>query len=290
MASAGDRLTPALRRLRVFELSGLPLLVVNVILAYAVVFFVQIPPIRILVGLPLVFFWPGFVLVLVGFRSPGLSKLDRTVFSVALSIPIVVVLALGLDVVGWRIDEGSVLTVLSLWSLGVGAVAIALGRISTPKSAVVESVSVDRKFVWRRTDVILTALVGASLVGFGTSVVIKLQQPVGDAFVEFYVLGPESKAENYTDRLLIGESTTVVLGVVNRESDAQSFLVKGVDGNRETVLLEPFIVKPGERWESPVEFRLETVGDRVRYELLLLREGADAATSSLYLWMTVDPV
>ena len=39
----------------------------------------------------------------------------------------------------------------------------------------------------------------------------------GEHFTEFYILGPEGKADNYTTKYALGENGTVIVGIVNHE-------------------------------------------------------------------------
>ncbi len=49
---------------------------------------------------------------------------------------------------------------------------------------------------------------------------------VEQRFTEFYILGPEGKAENYPRVLVLGERAKVTIGIVNREHEVTEYNVK----------------------------------------------------------------
>ena len=81
-------------------------------------------PIRILLGLPLVLFLPGYSLIAALFpRKADLDGLERTALSFGLSIAVVPLLGLALNYTPFGIRLSPVLVVLSVFTIVLAAVA-----------------------------------------------------------------------------------------------------------------------------------------------------------------------
>ena len=108
----------------------------------------------------------------------------------------------------------------------------------------------------------------------------------GEAFTEFYILGSGVKDIDYPSELMVGEEE-VLLGIINREHEAETYhveiLIEGVK-NKE---LGPVELKPDERWEVIVDFSSARAGERQKLEFLLYRQGQSEVYQGLYLWVDV---
>jgi uncharacterized membrane protein len=143
---------------------------------------------------------------------------------------------------------------------------------------------------------------------------------VGERFTEFYILGPEGKAEGYSQNLSLGEKGEVTLGIVNHEQEEASYQVKvaingaesGVkiwleDENGETTLAVDNAIAVGElandeKWERKIVFQPLQRGEGQKLEFLLFSpelQGSQSTNSgldndgsagmlSLHLWLNVS--
>jgi outer membrane lipoprotein-sorting protein len=55
---------------------------------------------------------------------------------------------------------------------------------------------------------------------------LKIAESIEEPFTEFYILGPEGKAENYPTDYLLGESGTVRVGIVNQEQKPTNYTLE----------------------------------------------------------------
>jgi len=71
------------------------------------------------------------------------------------------------------------------------------------------------------TTILLVCLAGV----IGATVYIAVYPKIGERFTEFYILGPSGKAYGYATNLTLGESGTVIIGVVNHEYERISYKI-----------------------------------------------------------------
>jgi len=100
------------------------------------VIFVVVPPLnatpaRIVLGLPLLLFLPGYSLVCVLFpKKEEMDRIERFALSIGLSIAVVVIIGLVLNYTPWGIRVGPILLVISCFTLILTAItAIRRGKL-----------------------------------------------------------------------------------------------------------------------------------------------------------------
>ena len=116
--------------------------------------------------------------------------------------------------------------------------------------------------------------------------VVALPQPRA-AFTEFYLLGPEGKTADYPETLRVGETATVILGIVNWEHKVTSYRVEAGGYGVSRRELGPIVLEHRERFEQAVSFTPERPGEGLKIEFLLYKEGQAEIYQSLYLLVNV---
>ncbi len=186
-------------------------------------------PIRVVLGLILVLFVPGYVLSAAIFPSRGgLDLVERAALSVGLSIAVVPLLGLMLNFTSWGIRLVPMLGGLTIFVAGVGAAAYAR-RVRLP---VRQRLGLDLEMAWpawgqySSLDRLLVVALVASLVGAAAVVAYAAIVPrPGEQFTEFYLLNAEAKAENYPTNLSVGANATLLVGIVNHEGRPVDYAV-----------------------------------------------------------------
>jgi uncharacterized membrane protein len=186
----------------------------------------EISPIRIILGLPLVLFLPGYSLIATLFpRKNDLDGIERIALSFGLSIAIVPLLGLGLNYTPFGIRLSPILIVLSIFtvSLAIGAY-VRRSRIPEEDRFVVDFAaffkSLKESFMTKDTkiDRILSVILIISIIlAISMTVYVILTPKEGEKFTEFYVLGPNGTASDYPTNLKVGEEGEVIIGIVNHE-------------------------------------------------------------------------
>lgn len=129
---------------------------------------------------------------------------------------------------------------------------------------------------------ILIAALAAAIVGL---CYVITAPGVQEKFTEFYILGAEGKTEGYPAKLVLGETATVIVGIVNHEHEDTSYHVEVRIDSIRHYEIGPLVLGHEGKWEREVSFTMDNVSERQKVEFVLYKEGKQYAT--LYLWINV---
>jgi uncharacterized membrane protein len=131
--------------------------------------------------------------------------------------------------------------------------------------------------------IILLALL---VVGIVSVVYLALTPLPEEKFTEFYILGPDGKA-NYTTDLSVGEGSDLTIGVVNHEQGTTTYrLVVQLEGS--ILQNQTLTLNQNERREIPVTFTPSNNGtQKLEFLLFKLPSNEAEAYRDLYLWYRV---
>ena len=262
--------------------------------------FVLIPPlnetpIRIILGLPLVLFLPGYSLIAALFpRKDDLDGIERIALSFGLSIAVVPLLGLALNYTPFGIRLSPVLIVLSVFTIALAVVAcVRRSRIPEEERFMVDfgmafgTVKESFKVENTRIDRLLSVILIVAIVLAISMVIYVIVTPKeGEKFTEFYILGPDGKASDYPTELSVGEEGAVIIGVVNHEYAVVTYQLEvRLDGA--VIGGERIALEHNETWEHPFTFRETKTGEDQKLEFLLFKEGIEEVYRSLHLWLDV---
>ena len=274
--------------------------------------FVLIPPlnespVRIILGLPLVLFLPGYSLIAALFpRKDDLDGIERIALSFGLSIAVVPLLGLALNYTPFGIRLSPVLVVLSVFTISLASGAyIRRSRIPEEDRFVVAFdefkdfllaqvfFSKKKKCIDRILSVILVI---AIVLAISMTVYVIVTPKEGEKFTEFYILGPGGNASGYPTNLRVGEEGEVIIGVVNHEYADTSYRLE-VRLTGEVIDENSFELMHNETWEHPFTFRATKAGENQKLEFLLFenpfnksvygKEDRGEPYRSLHLWVDV---
>lgn len=268
------------------------LLPLNLLVVLLIVVIIISPSniLRIVLGLPLVLFFPGYTLMLALFpKKEGIGSIERVALSFGISIAVVPLIGLILHYTEWGITLESTLysvasfifvTSIISWLrrkqlTGQERFNIAL-QLRLPDwggSALDKALSI----------VLVIAILGA----LGTLGYVIATPKVGERFTEFYILGTEGEAAYYPKELVVGEEGKVVVGIVNREHERVSYRVEVTVNGVKNTEMGSVVLEHEEKWEEEVSFVLRTVGENQKVEFLLYKQGQTEVYQSLYLWVDV---
>jgi uncharacterized membrane protein len=257
-------------------------IVVLTLLIDLLIYGVSIEPVRVVLGLLLVLFFPGYVLVSALYpRWEQLKGVERIALGLGLSLALVPLLGLALNFTAWGIRLTSIVVTLSLWNLAVAAVAqiqrrhiAPEERFDVPWATIVAWVRKPRRFTDLAVGFGLTLAVLAAI----GAVTWKVQQPVsGEAFTEFYVLGAQRMLQDYPTNLRVGEAQNYNVGIINHEKEPVTYVIRAFLGNTETEVgsLGPVTLEDEGTWEGKINITPAAAGDQQKLELRLYRNPAN---------------
>lgn len=184
-------------------------------------------PLRVILALPMVLFFPGYALIAALFPGRGeIDGLERFALSFGLSIAVVPLIGLVLNYTPFGIRLDPIVTLLVIFTLCMAAAA-QYRRAGLPES---ERFSVPFRGIWEgiraeffpgtgtRLDRVLSAIFLIAIVAaVATTVYVIVVPKEGEKFTEFYILGKEGKAADYPADLRVGRKEAIIIGVGNHE-------------------------------------------------------------------------
>ena len=244
-------------------------------------------PIRILLGLPIILFLPGYSLISALFpKKDDLDPIERIALSFGLSIAIVPLIGLILNYTPFGIRLLPTLISVSLVIMSLTLLAyIRRTNVDEDKRF---SISLNYKLESPHgIDGILTLILLISVILSVCTLIYAITAPkTGERFTEFYILGPEGKAYNYPTNLSLRENGTVIIGIVNHEYEPTNYKLKIQLGNR-TLLEKEITLNHNETLRENFTFTPLEEGNK-KMEFLLYRKNNSTVYRSLHLWIHVD--
>ncbi len=247
-------------------------------------------PARIVLGLPFVLFFPGYVLIAALYpRRSDLDGVERVALSLGLSLAVVPLIGLVLNYTPWGIRLTPILVSLALFIAVCSAAAVqqrmrhsAAERFAGDVRPLLQAA---RSLPW--VSLALAAGVIGVLLFAGFRFGVLGGSRVGETFTEFYVLGPGGKAEGYPRRLMVGEPGQVIVGVINHEGHTAHYRMDVQAGADRLDSQGSFELSDGEKREERVDIVLRRPAKQVKVEFVLFMEGAAGPYRRLHLWVDV---
>lgn len=247
---------------------------------------------RILAGLVVVLFWPGYCLQAAVFpRRRELEDRERVALSFGLSIGVVAVMAPVLDRLPWGVRVGPVVIGYALFMLictGVGAYR----RRNIPEAdryCGIKSMNVADW--WKHTDASVRKAYAVQAVavlgGVGVMIANMIVPHPGEQYSEFYIVGADGLAEGFIQEVRVGERVEVRCGIGNHEGAAAEYRLEVRQDGELIGRGGSFSLQDGEVLEAAVEFAAAREGDDVKIEFWLIRDADERPYRRLELWMDV---
>ncbi len=183
-------------------------------------------------GLAFILFFPGYVFITALFpEKKELDNLERLALSFGLSIAIVPLIGLALNYTPWGIRLIPILVSLTVFNIALAIVAIYRRvRAFEPWIPWISFDRIKEELEWEKSsklDKALTViLIIAIITSIGTLAYVITHPKQGEAFTEFYILGPNGTASGYPTNLTVGENGTVIIGIVNHEHRNVTYYVQ----------------------------------------------------------------
>ncbi len=272
--------------------NGLLLINLLVIALVAVIYLVPIDFIRIFLGLPFVLFFPGYVLILALFpKKESLGSIERTALSFGLSIAVVPLIGLALNYTKWGITVESTLYSISFFILLMSVIAwIRQKRLSVEERFEVkyESKSISSgKTSW---DKALSIILVISILGaIGVLGYVIANPKVGEKFTEFYILGDGGQAANYPEEITLGDSASVIVGIINHEQGETTYRVEVRAFSEVIGQLGGITLTDEQAYEEDLIFAPSLAGEDQKVEFLLFKGGSAEPYLTLHLYINVVP-
>jgi uncharacterized membrane protein len=257
--------------------------------------------IRSALGLVMVLFIPGYSLIAALF--PGKKDIDgieRAALSFGLSIAVSPLIGLGLNYTPWGIRLDPIVVCLTIFTL----ICVLFANKRRHELSDDERFSIDFMGVYRqfrgevfsddktRLDKALTVvLILSILLSVATLAYVVIVPKHGETFTEFYILGPEGKADKYPTTYTLGDQKPVIVGVVNHEYRNVTYdLIISLNDSTTVskIYSERLTLGDNQTWEKKVDLMPDRAGTNMKMEFLLYADGnMTAPYRECHLWVNV---
>ncbi len=266
------------------------LIAINLLVLALVIVIIFFPSnlLRIIIGLPFMLFFPGYVFMAALMpRRTALDGIERVLLSFATSFTVILVIGLISNYTPWGITVESTFYSMASFILVMSTVAYVRRR----RLGEVERPGLEFRLglpEWDngRNKILTVAVVVAILGALGVLTYIIVMPKAGEEFTEFYVQG-QSGGSDYGGELVVGRETKFVLGITNNEKEMVSYRIVAKVNGEGTRQLEPVVLAGGEKREVTLSFTPQTPGKNRRVEFLLYKQGQNDIYRSLSLWVDV---
>ena len=261
--------------------------------------FLTVPPlnetfIRIILGLPMVLFIPGYALIAALFPcKDDLDGIERMALSFGLSIAVVPLIGLGLNYTPWGIRFWPILISLILFTFILVLIATRRRNGISPEKRftlhVNETYSGMKYELFsstNRIDRILSIILIISIIASLVMLVYVIVTPKqGEKFTEFYILGPKGMADDYQREINTGKPINLIVGVVNHEYSGINYTLYARIGNT-TYYEDKIRLLNNQTWQEPISFKINQTGTNLKLQFLLYRDDNNSAPyRDTHLWI-----
>jgi uncharacterized membrane protein len=283
--------------------------ILTILLVVVIAFFPSSIIARIILGLPFLLFFPGYTLLAALFpKKSSLGRVERVALSFGLSIAVVPLIGLILNFTPWGIRLNPILISLVLFIIVASGVAWYRRKKLAPEERfrvlfnfrMPPSVRLpfwhwqEDSLAHNTVSLVLAVVIAVTIVGLGYVAVNTSR--VGEKFTEFYILGPNGKAENYPMELKVGEEGDVIVGIVNHEQENTSYRVEvWINGEQTKLRIDgedryemDVELENEEKWEQEMGFVPQRAGEKQKVDFVLYKGGEPYFTEPPHLWIDVE--
>ncbi len=255
--------------------------------------------VRLILVFVMVMLMPGYAMMAAIF--PGKAEIgfaERTVLSIVLSIVMVPLMGFALNFTTWGIRLNDMVISITVFIVLFSAVAVWRRRkIPTEEYAdIIKQLNILLTGIFstsnRKLDKVLTVFVFvAILMMAGTLAYYAIAPMPGEQFTEFYVLGMDGKAANYSMNYYLGDEKPVIVGIANHElrNVTYDLAITLSDGtNNSTLYSERVTLSDNQTMEKAISIKPNLLGDHLKLEFKLYKDGdLSSPYRDLYLWANV---
>ncbi len=250
---------------------------------------------QIVLGLFFALFFPGYTLIAALFpKNDDLERVQRIALSFGLSIAVVPLIGLIMNYTPWGINIFTVLFAVFVFIVITATIALVRRRrLPVERRFQVNFQNMANWFStgWRaqsNLDKIIRVILILAIVGMIGALVYMVQTPqIKGEYTEFYILGPEGKAENYPKDMRLGETARIFMVIANHEFKEIEYTIKITIDNDKLHEIGPIQLAHEGKWEQEVSITATSLGENQKVEFQLYKGDDIEASQSLHFWINV---
>lgn len=245
---------------------------------------------RLILGLPLILFFPGYAVVAAIFPRKGeLRGIERMALSFGLSIVVAPLIGFALNYTPWGIRLEPILISLIAFIILFSALALYRRRKLPAEDVYILGFNYELPAFneMSRLDKVLSILLVLAILSTIGMIGYVRAVPKVEKFTEFYILGPDGKMGGYPTELTVGEQAQVIVAMINHENATVNYTVQVKMGDYVKSTTGPIALNNGQKWEGPIEFSANMPNPNIEVQFLLFRQGDTLPYRSLHIWVNV---
>ena len=247
---------------------------------------------RILLGLLVFLFFPGYTLLSALFPKQGeLDGIERITLSFGISIAVVPLLGLALNYTPWGINIYSIFALTAVFILVNSTVALYRRSSSDSDNRFKPSINISlpRYHEMGILDKgLFTVVPIVVLLAISAFIYFNIAPDQGERFSEFYLLNTEGQAIGFPDHAVLGEPVELVLCVVNHEySDTTYRVIAQINGVEKAIFLTDKLANHQE-WQKSISLTPMVAGEGQKVEFWLYRNNETEPYNKKSLHLYID--
>ena len=298
-------------------LNGIIIIDILSLLLILSIIFVPSSVVRVILGLPLLFFFPGYTLASALFvREKGIDNLEWIALSCGMSIAVSALIGFILNYTSLGIRLEPILYLITAFILVTSVFALIREArlLKTLKPATEFTLNLPG---WGGSilNKSLSIILAIAILGvIGTLGFTTIKPKIGEKFSEFYILGMSGKADEYPTEYILNngqitkviyndglvDKTTgfgkIILGIINQQQQTTVYSVKMTINDQPAAIkydgvpsdiLGPIELAQGAQWANQIGITPNSLGDNQEVELSLFIGTATTAEDSVHFWIDV---
>ncbi|XHH08900.1 MAG: DUF1616 domain-containing protein [Candidatus Bathyarchaeia archaeon] len=263
----------------------------SIILILTIVWFPE-SPLRTLLGVPFVLFFPGYVLMCLLFPlRKDLGDIERLALSVGLSLAVVPLVGLAMNYSSWGIRLLPMVTSIFILTLLLSLLTnYRRAKLPAEQKLIFVTPKLPTWNTVHNPDKILAVgflIVILAVVGLAVYFVFALK--TSEQFTEFYVLGSNGELADYPVNLTLGETGVVTLGITNHEFENLTYKIVVKFENQTLDVIGDIPLDQGLSWNQTYSFTPQVIGEKLRLQFQLYKQNLTEVYRSCHLWINVQP-
>ena len=187
--------------------------------------------IRIILGLPFIFFIPGYTLIFTLFPNKktdiGINFIERIALSIGFSVAIVPTIGLGLNYTTSGIQLESIYTCIFVFVIGLGTLGIYQWFNLDPSERFIINFYIPKLRSKNKIDFFLNVLIIVSIIIVITVATYALITPKEkEKTTEFYLLGSSENSTDFPNNVSKGQNYSVIIGLTNHEYKTINYTIE----------------------------------------------------------------
>jgi len=260
-----------------------------VVALVAIIIFLPGNPLRIILGIPIAVFLPGYTFLAALFpRKMQISGIERVILSFILSLAIVPLIALILNFTALGVRLEPVLYATS----GFIVFASIIAWLRHRRLPIEERFKIELKLtrpVWNRQATIGSVVLMVIILGaIGILVYFASHPQPADAYTEFYLSPVTGEDLSYLSTLHPGQEAEVDVEIVSHELTTADYQIDMLLNDNSYKELDEISLQPGGNYIQMVSFVFNETGQKQQVEFILYKDGI-TYLQPLYLWVNVEP-